>query len=490
MNENRKRVVIVGGGIAGLAAAHRLVERAGDRVEIMLLEAAEHLGGVIRTEQHADLLIELGPDSILTEKPWAVDLCRRLGLEDELIGTQTEFRQTYVVRDGELLPLPEAFQMMAPGKLRPFLASRILSWPGRLRALMDLVLPRGGPPPGGDETLASFVQRRLGSEVLDRIAQPVVGGIYTADPETLSLATTMPRFLEMERQHRSLILALLRQNRKAAAASPQNSGPSGTSGARFNLFVTPRAGMASLVRAIKSRLPQGAVRTGTRVTKIVRTERWEVETDDGGQLDADAVIVALPAPRAAQVLSEQDTMLAAKLADIHYASTAVAALVYRRADLGVRPDFFGIVVPAREGLGIVAISLQSVKFAGRAPDDLVTLRIFLGGALAPEVLQENDEALLSRAREAAADLLRVDAPPVEEHLVRYMESMPQYAAGHALRVFEIEEAAGRWPGLALAGNAYHGVGLPDSIHSGEQAADSLLASGIAGGEIPRENTET
>ncbi|MEO2168026.1 MAG: protoporphyrinogen oxidase, partial [bacterium] len=199
MSERPPRVIIVGGGITGLAAAHRLVEKAGDAVDIRILEATNRPGGVIHTHIEGDLLLELGPDSIITEKPWAVDLCRRLGIDGELIPTQAEFRRTLVVRDGKLLPLPEAFQMMAPGKLRPFLASKILSWPGRLRALLDLVLPRGGPPPGGDETLGSFVRRRLGREVLERIAQPVIGGIYTADPEKLSLGSTMPRFLELER---------------------------------------------------------------------------------------------------------------------------------------------------------------------------------------------------------------------------------------------------------------------------------------------------
>lgn len=483
MSDARKRVVIVGGGIAGLAAAHRLVERAEDAIEVVLLEAGAGPGGVIRTTTSQDLLVELGPDSFITDKPWAVDLCRRLGMDQDLIGTQGEFRRTLVVRDGELLPLPEAFQMMAPGKLRPFLASRILSWPGRLRALLDLVLPRGGPPPGGDETLASFVRRRLGREVLERIAQPVVGGIYTANPETLSLATTIPRFLDMERQHRSIILALMRQNRKAAASASR-----GTSGARFDLFATPQAGVSHIVEAILARLPQGSVRTGQRATRITRSENWRIETADKSTLDADAVIVALPAPRAAEILGHQDEALAGKLAEIEYASSAVAALVYRRADLGVKPDFFGIVVPAREKLGIVAISLQSVKFAGRAPGDLVTLRVFLGGALAPEVLQESDEELCARARKAVGNLLGAQAAPVEEHLARWPEAMPQYAFGHAMRVFEIEEAASRWPGLALAGNAYHGVGLPDSIHSGEQAADSLLASGILGREFPREST--
>jgi len=479
MSERPPRVIIVGGGITGLAAAHRLVEKAGDAVDIRILEATNRPGGVIHTHIEGDLLLELGPDSIITEKPWAVDLCRRLGIDGELIPTQAEFRRTLVVRDGKLLPLPEAFQMMAPGKLRPFLASKILSWPGRLRALLDLVLPRGGPPPGGDETLGSFVRRRLGREVLERIAQPVIGGIYTADPEKLSLGSTMPRFLELERKHRSVILGLLRQSAAAPTA--------GTSGARFSLFTTPRCGVSTLVDALLARLPEGTLQPGRRVRSIEHDKIWKVDCGDE-ILEADAVIMALPAPRASETLNALDRELATGLGEIEYASTAVAVLAYRRADLELNPEFFGIVVPARERRGIIAISFPSVKFAGRAPDEIVTLRIFLGGALAPDVYAKDDEELLALARDEAGRLLGARQAPTFARLQRHPESMPQYHAGHALKVLRIEERAGRHAGLALAGNAYHGVGLPDSIHSGEQAADSLLAAGVCGRAIPRDET--
>lgn len=476
MSTPPRRVLVIGGGLSGLAAAHRIHESAPGEVQVRVLEASDHLGGVIRTDQIDDILLEMGPDSMITEKPWAMDLCRRIGLDTELIPTQTRFRKTLVVRDGELHPLPEAFQMLAPAKILPFLTSPILSLRGRLRALLDLVIPRGGPPPGGDETLGSFVRRRFGKEVLQRLAQPLVGGIYTADPEKLSLATTLPRFLDLERNHRSVILGLRRQARQAATEA--------ASGARFNLFTAPRAGMGSLVERLVERLPPETIQRETRALSVRREENWVVHTSTG-EWRAEGLIVALPAPRAAEILQEMDPALAEDLAGIPYASSAVVGLVYRRCDLATDPDFFGIVVPATEGRGIVAISVASVKFEHRAPEDLVTLRVFLGGALAPALLEKSDPELLSIARDEVRQLLGARKEPVLERLARWKESMPQYHAGHTFKVLGIEEQAAGHDGFALAGNAYHGVGLPDAVHSGEQAADSLLAQGIAGRVIPR-----
>ncbi|MDG1401949.1 MAG: protoporphyrinogen oxidase, partial [Candidatus Binatia bacterium] len=319
MSNSHSRVLILGGGLSGLAAAHRLQESAPGELEVRVLEASPHLGGVIRTDHIDDMLLEMGPDSMITEKPWALDLCRRLGIDQDLIPTQTRFRKTLVVRDGALLPLPEAFQMLAPAKILPFLRSPILSIPGRLRALLDIVIPRGGPPPGGDETLGSFVRRRFGKEMLQRMAQPLVGGIYTADPEKLSLATTLPRFLDLERNHRSVILGLRRQ-----ASQPTTQA---ASGARFNLFQAPRGGMGSLVDRLVEQLPAETIQRQTRATGIRREEDWVVTTTEG-EWRADGLIVALPAPRAAEVLDEMDPALAADLASIPYASTAVAGLAY------------------------------------------------------------------------------------------------------------------------------------------------------------------
>lgn len=477
-NRTRPRIVVVGGGMSGLAAAHRFAERTGlDGVDLVLVDAAPRLGGIMETERFGDFLLEGGPDSFVTEKPEAESLVRRLGLGDDLLGTNPSFRRTLVVHDGRLEPLPDAFQLLAPGRLTPFLLSPILSWRGRLGALWDLVAPRGGPPPGGDESLASFVRRRLGGEVLERIAQPMVGGIYTADPETLSLSTTMPRFLELERRHRSVILGLMRQ-------SPAREA--GTSGARFGLFATLRSGLSSLVDAIADRLPPGSVQTGTRAVAIERIgatgdgsafapgARWRIALAGGERLEASGVIVALPAPRAAELLAGVDRELSSDLGAIAYASSAIVSMAFRRADVPRALDAFGIVVPEIERRRIIACSFSSVKYSGRAPADAVLLRAFVGGALHPELFALDDGAIVAVVRDELRSLLGIEVEPIFSRLHRWPESMPQYCVGHAARVARIRARTAALETLALAGNAYDGVGLPDCIRSGEAAADALL----------------
>lgn len=468
----RPRLVVVGGGITGLAAAHRALERAGaGALEVVLLEAGERLGGVIATERRGDFLLEGGPDSFISEKPAAIELCKRIGLEDQLLPTNDRFRRTLIVRDGRLVPLPDGFQLLGPTRILPFLRSPVLSWAGKIAAAKDFVLPRGGPPPGGDESLASFVRRRLGREVLERLAQPLAGGIYTADPETLSLASTMPRFLELERSHRSVILGLRAQARAAGAAAS-----SGTSGARFGLFVTLRDGMSTLVRTLAARLPQGSIRLRTPVQSLAPIDAgFRLTLGDGSSLDADAVVVATPAPAASRVLHDLDPAIGDALGRIRCASSAVVTLAYRRDQVPNPPQAFGFVVPLVERRRVIAGSFTDVKYAGRAPADSVLLRVFLGGALQPEQLALDDAALLQAARDELRDLLGITAEPSLSWVQRWMQAMPQYDVGHADRVAELERRVAQHSGLALAGNAYHGVGLADCVRGGEAAADALVA---------------
>lgn len=486
-----RRLAVVGGGISGLAAAHRAIERApAGTLEVVLLEAGDRLGGVISTRRHDGFLVEEGPDSFITEKPAGIDLCRRIGLGDDLLPTNDRFRRTLIVRDGRLLPLPDGFQLLGPTRLLPFALSPVLSIRGRLAAAKDLVLPRGGPAPGGDESLASFVRRRLGNEVLERLAQPLAGGIYTADPETLSLASTMPRFLALEREHRSLIVGLRSQARRAGAAEA-------ASGARFGLFMTLRHGMSTLVDALAARLPAGAVRLRTRVTGLTALDprrepvrrgsaphrgrpAWRVALAGGESLDADAVVVALPAPLAAALVAESDAELAAELSSIAYASSVVVSLAYRRAEVAHALDAFGFVVPAVERRRIIAGSFSSVKYPGRAPDGSVLLRVFVGGALQPDLVTLDDDAVLRLARDELRDLIGVSAEPGLVSIARWPGAMPQYRVGHAQRIAGIERRAAMLPGLALAGNAFHGVGLADCVRSGEEAADALLSALVPG----------
>ena len=460
------KLVVVGGGVTGLAAAHRAVELARERglaVEVTLLEARERLGGTIASERTDGFLVESGPDSFLSEKPWALALCRRLGVEDRLVRTDDRFRKVWVWHGGRLHPLPDGFQLLAPTRFAPFVTSTLFSWPGKLRMALDLVLPRGT---GGDESLGGFVRRRLGAEALERVAQPLVAGIYTADPDELSLAATMPRFLELERTQRSIILALWRSARRAPVA--------GTSGARWSLFVTFKNWMEELIGTLASRLPAGAVVLKQRVAGVERHgEGWRVATD-AGPFDADRVIVGAESHAAGRMLRYVDPTLATLLGEIAYSSAATVTLGYRRGDVPHPLDGFGFVVPRTEGRTLLAGTFSSVKYPGRAPEGHVLMRGFLGGMLDAAVLQEEDAALVTRARRDLADALGIQAAPVLTRVSRWPASMPQYRVGHLARVDTIDRRLQALPGLHLAGGAYRGVGIADCVRSGEAAAERAL----------------
>jgi oxygen-dependent protoporphyrinogen oxidase len=459
-------LLIVGGGITGLSAAHRAVELARERgipLALTLVEARERLGGTIASEHVDGFLVEAGPDSFLSEKPWALALCRRLGLEDRLVRTDDRFRKVFVWHGGRLHPLPDGFQLLAPTALLPFATSSLFSLSGKLRMALDLVLPRGG---GDDESLGAFVRRRLGAEALERVAQPLVAGIYTADPDELSLIATMPRFVELERRERSLILGLRRALRRAPRP--------GTSGARWSLFVTFAGGMEEMVTALADRLPAGAIALKQRVTGLTRSGTgWRADTT-AGPIEADHVILATESHATARLTRYVDPALANLIGEIAYSSAATVSLGYRRADVPHPLDGFGFVVPRREGKALLAATFSSVKYPGRAPEGHVLIRGFLGGALNAGVLSEPDEALVQRARAELGQALGIRAEPVLTRLHRWPASMPQYHVGHLTRVDTIERLAGAIPGLSLAGGAYRGVGIADCVRSGEAAAARAL----------------
>jgi oxygen-dependent protoporphyrinogen oxidase len=474
--DKRKRVVVIGGGISGLAAAHCLVERCAQsnlKMEIILLEASARLGGIIRTLRRDDFLLETGPDSFISEKPEAVELAKRINLSSRLIETENAHRRSFIVRKGRLRPVPEGFQLLAPTRVWPFVTTAIFSWTGKARMALDLVLPRRAAANGSDdESLAQFVRRRLGREALERMAQPMVGGIYTADPEHLSLRATMPRFLEMEREHRSLIRAMLKRGRQQSAAEAK-----GTSGARYSLFLSFDEGMRVLSDSLAARLKDVSIRLKTKVEGVafdVGERRWKIRVERNETINADAVCLALPAYTSAKLLREANAQLADELDAIPYASTATINLAYKRADIPHALNGFGFVVPLIEHRTTLACTFSSVKFRGRAPLGYALLRAFVGGALQPEIFALDEDVMVARVREDLHDLLGIENPPLFAQVEKWPRSMAQYHLGHIERVGRIRERLRALPGLTLAGNAFTGAGIPDCIRSGEGAADVIL----------------
>jgi len=459
------KIVIIGGGISGLAAAHRVLEL-NKSAHVTILEASARLGGTLQTEHRDGFLIERGPDSFISEKPHAIALAKRLGIESQLIQTNEEYRRSFIVRDGRLRAVPEGFQLMAPSRMWPFITSDVFSIPGKMRMAADLILPRKSA--NGDESLASFVRRRLGEEALTRMAQPMVGGIYTADPETLSLRATLPRFLDMEQKHRSLILAMARLGR---------AQKTGTSGARYSLFVSFERGMQTLVEPL-TRI-NADLSVNTRAQRLTFDHGWTITTDKDEQIKADAVCLAVPAYVAAALLGDSHEKLVQRLRQIKYASTATINFGYRRAAIKHPLNGFGFVVPFVEKRSLIACTFSSVKFSGRAPDGYALLRAFAGGALQPEIFAL-DETEMSRKVEAdLRELLGIREDPRFIEVAKWERSMPQYEVGHLDRVSEIEKLVSGLPGLSLAGNAYRGAGIPDCVRSGEAAAEALLSTDYA-----------
>ena len=396
-DDKPRRVAIIGGGIAGLAAAHRLRElnTAG---EVVLFEASDRLGGVLQTTERDGWLIEHAADNFITNVPWAVDLCRRIGFEQELLPTDDRFRKAFVIHRGRMTPVPDGFALMAPARVWPVLTTPLLSLAGKLRLACEVFQPIRRTKE--DESLESFVVRRLGRETFERIVQPLIGGIYTADPKKLSLAATLPRFLEMEREQGGLIRGALKQNGSA------KSSDRSASGARYSLFVAPRRGMASLVEAIAAKLPSNSIRLATPVASLAPTtnQQWTVN----GEL-FDAAIIATPARQSAVLLREFDPTLANLLSDIPYAGAAVVSVGYRADQLARPLDGFGYVVPAIERRKVLAVSFASMKYPGRAPDGCVLLRVFIGGALQPELANLPDDELLAIAQQEVEEILGVRA---------------------------------------------------------------------------------
>jgi oxygen-dependent protoporphyrinogen oxidase len=482
-----RRIAVIGGGIAGLAAAHRIVEL-DPACDVTLLEAGPRLGGVLTTVHEQGFQVEQSADNFITTIPWGLNLCRRLGLSERLVQTNSACRRTFVVRRGRLCRLPDGFLMMAPTRLWPLAVTPLLSPWGKLRAALEYFIPpRAGQ---SDESMAGFVRRRLGREAFDRLVEPLVSAVYAADLEKLSVLATLSRFREMECQHGSLIRAMRHQMKNRPAASRE-------SGARYSMFVTLEDGLSSLVEAIAARLPAGAVRLNTPVTRLERFgDRWRVWVEDRGDRSAedgkgdgaassfpaprpasllfDALVLATPSPAAAKLLQPLDETLAAELALITHSGTAILSLGYAREQIGHPLDGMGMVVPAIENSPILACSFSSRKYPHRAPAGKELLRVFVGGARRPEMAEMDDQRLQAIVLDELSRRLGIRGEPCYCNIAHWPGTMPQYHVGHNELVARIEARVTALPHLALAGNAYHGVGLPDCIHGGELAAERIM----------------
>ena len=483
------RTAIIGGGIAGLAAAYELEQarRAGNKVEYTLFESRDRLGGSLSSEVVDGAVLERGPDSFLTEKPAAAELCRELGLGAELTPSNDADRKTYIVVRNRLVPLPDGLMFLIPTKLIPTALTRLFSWPTKIRMGLELLIPPR--PSSQDESVASLVERHFGRETVDRLADPLLSGIFGGDSAQLSARTVLPRLVEMEEEYGSLTRGMLAAHRKMRARMKDaakrieavNGNAQGNSRpAQRSIFTALRGGMNQLVDALAARLDPASVRLSTPVTGLEKTaDGWKVVA--GGTNEVyDAVILATPAWASGELLSRIDPQLAEELRGIPYSSSITINLIYDETQLGRLPDGFGFLVPVVEGRSMLACTFVHRKFLGRTPPGKAVLRAFLGGMKNEALMAAPDAELLATVRRELTEILGEkilpqSATPEHTQVSRWPRAMAQYAVGHQERMARIHPRVAALPGLKLAGNAYDGIGVSDCIRLGRKAARELLA---------------
>lgn len=457
-----KRIAIVGGGISGLSSAYYLQSQLQGDYEISLFEASPRLGGVIETDVKNGFVFEAGPDCFLSKKPWARDLCKEIGLSRDMIPTREAYRKSFIYSGGKMNVMPPGFYLMAPGKITTLLKMPILSLFGKLRAGLDLFIPKRRQT--DDESVAGFMKRRLGREVFEKIGQPMIGGIYGGDPEKLSLRATVPQFEEMEQTYGSVIRGLGKQ---------QDSAHETASGPRYGLFLSMRQGMEQIIHGLVRELTKVKIYTACAVKKISRAENYQLQTSDGRVFSADAVLIALPAYAAAENVRTFAPELASELDSIPYESVATVNLLYRKADVPAAFDGVGFVVPKAENTKLSACTYSSQKFEGRTGEDHALLRAFVGGALYQEAFLLDDRAMESMVKEELRKILGITERPLSVSIRRYPNAMPQYHTGHLEKVARIQNHLKTIPGLFLTGNAFEGIGIPDCIRKAKEQAGAL-----------------
>ncbi len=465
------RVGIVGGGLSGLVAAYYL-RHFDPACQVRLFEAAARAGGVIRTERIDGYLLEHGADMFATQPDAALRLCRTLGIEDRLILPQKTARGAAIVDRGKLVRIPDGFVLMRPTRLMSMVTTPLLSPLAKLRLVAERFVPPRSDE--SDESIDSFVSRRLGRELLDRIVQPLVGGIYTGDVAKLSMAATMGQFLKMEREDGSLSAATRRRRREGIDSTERNSA-----GARYEQFRSFPGGLTELLESLVAALPDDCLQLSSPVRRLERDgEQWRLVVGDAEE-SFDRLIVATPAATAANLLREVTPTAAGLLDGIEVASSAIVALGVRAADIARPIDVAGFVVPIRERRSILAASFTGDKFAGRTPDGEKLIRVFFGGELQRELLNHDDDELVAIARRELADLIGLSGEPRLVRVIRWPRAMPQYHVGHLERVAAIERALTETPGLHLIGNSLRGVGIAPTVAAAEAVAQKIHAPNVS-----------
>lgn len=453
-----KRIAIVGGGIAGLSAAYFLEKerRNGLALEWKLLEKSGRLGGVIRTEYLDGYVLEAGPDSFLSVKPDAAALCRELGLAEQIIQSNDHLRKTYILVRDRLIEIPDGLQFMVPTKVLPMATTPLFSLGTKLRMAREwFIAPRNG---GGDESVADFVRRHFGQEMVDRVAEPMLAGVYGGNAEQLSVRAVLPMFAAMEREHGSLARATLKARRKSPGAKPQP------------LFTSLKNGLQQLVEALKPALDPASIRLQQPVDSLRRTESgWQVESA-GGSERFDAVMLAIPATSAAALLAPIDAVISSHMEKIQATASAAVAIAYDKVQL---PPGFGFLVPGTEGRSMMACTFVHNKFSYRAPEGSALLRCFFSSSRVPDLTAWSDEDLEKTALRELKEILGLDLTPKFVRVFRWRQALPQYETGHLDRVAEIQERLAALPGLNIIGNSFYGVGIPDCIKSARQAVEKM-----------------
>ena len=459
-----KRVAIIGGGISGLSAAFTLEEkrRTGTPVDYVVLEAAERFGGVLVTEHVDGCLVEAGPDSFLTEKPWASDLCRQVGLGDQLIGSNDADRKTYIVVNRKLVVMPDGLMFMVPTKIMPTVLSPLFSIRTKLRMAREWFHPPRKADV--DETVAALVERHYGPEMVDRLADPLLSGVYGGEASQLSVRAVLPRFADMEAKHGSLGRAMLASRKKMAEMAKGPARP---------LFTSLRDGMQQLVDAVLARISATSLRPHRIVHSIYPQDGGWMVANQHGQDFYDGVIVATPTRAAARIVQAASPALASELNEIDYSSSVTVTLGYDQKVRHSLPPGFGFLVPKSEGRRMLAATFVHNKFPHRAPDDRALVRCFLGGARDEPILDTSDDEILRVVREELHQIIGLTAEPRFARVYKWRGAMAQYGVGHLERLERIAKLAHQLPGLALAGNGYRGIGVPDCVRSGTEAVAAL-----------------